>query len=119
MIDMETVDFIGVLNRLAHESVKGIKPFSAADYDNSEGLFYDDNNPIEKTDEYAYYPLVQSFSVSLMEHDIMSTYTDEYKKDDIDIYVVVYKDSDAYVCVTSSSDEIYIVVENGIWYDAK
>ena len=119
MIDMKTVGFIGVLNRLAHESVKGIKPFSVADYDNSEGLFYDDNSPIEKTDEYAYYPLVQSFSVSLMEHDIMSTYTDEYKKDDIDIYVVVYKDSDAYICVTSGSDEIYIVVENGIWYDAK
>lgn len=119
MIDIKTVDFIGVLNRPAHESVNGIKPFSAANYDNAEGLFYDDNNPIEKNDEYAYYPLVQSFSVSLMEHDIMSTYTDEYKKDGIVIYAVVSKDSDTYVCVTSGSDEIYIVVENGIWYDAK
>lgn len=119
MIDMETVGFIGVLNCLAHESVKGIKPFSAADYDNSEGLFYDDSSPIEKNDEYAYYPLVQRFNVGLMKHEIMSTYTDEYKKDGIAIYAVVSKDSDTYVCVTLSSDEIYIVVEDGIWYDAK
>lgn len=121
MIDMKTVGFIGVLNRLAHESVKGIKPFSVADYDNSEGLFYDDDHPLSKDhkDGSVCYPLIMDHTVGLMEHDIISTYTDEYKFQGIDIYVAVTSDNERYVCVMSASDNVCIVVENGIWYDAK
>ena len=120
IINTQTVKFIGFLNMLAEKSENGIRPFSTAIVQDKDGLFYDDKNPIEigDVDEDSSYPLVADSIINELHHDIISTWTQDYAVDGVEV-VVMAGDGEPWISITSEDDDDFcIVVENGIWYNA-
>ena len=122
-INTQTVEFIGFLNVLAEMSKNGIRPFSTATAQDKDGLFYDDKNPIEIGDidedspAYSSYPLVANSIINELHHDIISTWTQVYAADGIEVVVMVMADDgESWISITSKYDDDFsIIVENGIW----
>lgn len=120
IINTQTVKFIGFLNMLAEKSENGIRPFSTAIVQDKDGLLYDDKNPIEigDIDEDSSYPLVADSIIDELHHDIISTWTQVYAADGIEV-VVMAGDGEPWISITSKYDDDFcIVVGNGIWYNA-
>ena len=125
MIDKQTIAFISFLNDLARDSRHGIRPFSTATNRDKEGLLYDDNDPIEVCDDGDYsqtsYPLVADRLIDELHHDIISTWTEIWAEDGIQVTVMVEKmdgnESEPAVCVTTKNDDFCIAVHDGIWYN--
>ena len=121
-INTQTVKFIGFLNMLAEMSKNGILPFSTATAQDKDCLLYDDKNPIEigDIDEDSSYPLVADSIIDELHHDIISTWTQDYAADGIEVVAMVMSDDgESWVSVTSKYDNDFcIIVENGIWYNA-
>lgn len=130
-INTQTVKFIGFLNMLAEKSENGIRPFSTATAQDKDGLLYDDKNPIEIREPMrldgtidedipvdSSYPLVADSIIDEQHHDIITTWTQDYAVDGIEV-VVMAGDGEPWISVTSEDDDDFsIVVENGIWYNA-
>ena len=69
-------------------------------------------------DEDSSYPLVADSIIDELHHDIISTWTQVYAADGIEV-VVMAGDGEPWISVTSEGDDDFcIVVENGIWYNA-
>ena len=123
MIDKQTVAFISFLNDLARDSRHGIHPFSTATNQDKEWLLYDDENPIRVwNDGDTSYPLVADCLIDELHHDIISTWTDIWAEDGIQVAVMVEKmngnENEPVICVTAKNDDdFYIVVHDGIWYN--
>ena len=121
MIDKQTIAFISFLNDLARDSRHGIRPFSTATNRDKEGLLYDDNDPIEVCDDGDYsqtsYPLVADRLIDELHHDIISTWTEIWAEDGIQVTAMVENDNEPVICVTAKNDDFYIVVHDGIWYN--
>lgn len=121
MIDMtvstQTVAFIGFLNRLAMESRYGIHPFSTATKQDTKGLLYDDKNPIQPSySSSLVYPLISNCLIDENHHDVISTWTDGWLEEGIQVAVSVDCDG-ACVEVTAKDDpSFYIIVNNGVWF---
>lgn len=111
---------------LAKMSESGIRPFSTATAQDKDGLLYDDKNPIEigeideDTPVDSSYPLVADSIIDELHHDIISTWTQVYAADGIEVVVMVMADDgEPFISITSKYDDDFcIVVENGIWYNA-
>jgi hypothetical protein len=131
-INTQTVKFIGFLNMLAEKSENGIHPISTATAQDKDGLLYDDERPIEIGEPIflndndnddddiladSSYPLVADCLIDREHRDIISTWTQDYAVDGINV-VVMAGDGAPWVSVTSDKDDDFsIVVENGIWYN--
>jgi hypothetical protein len=119
MVNKRTVELIGYLNDLAEESEDGIRPFSTATPQDKDGLWYDDENPVEidedDGDTYASYPLVSGRLVDELHHDIISTWTEDWEEEGIQFTVAIENNSEPVICVTSKGnddfyDDFYIVI---------
>ena len=122
MIDKQTVAFISFLNDLARDSKHGIRPFSTATNQDKERLLYNDKNPINVYNFGDYsqtsYPLVADCLIDECHNDIISTWTDIWAEDGIQVAVMVENDNEPVICVTAKNDDdFYIVVHDGIWYN--
>ena len=122
-VNIETIQFIGVLNHLAESSKNGFKPFSDVHENDPDILVYDDKDPIKIVntpyDSFTKYPLVADYLAGMDHHDIISTYTNMWKSDGIRICVIICEDSDPFIQITSDLDNDFcIVVEHGIWHNA-
>lgn len=120
MVNRRTVELIGYLNELAEEIEDGIRPFSTATPQDKDGLWYNDENPIEidedNGDTYASYPLIANYFVDELHHDIVSTWTDDWRIEGIEFSVIIENDNEPFICVTSKEDdEFYIMIQNGVW----
>ena len=122
MINTQTVKVIGFLDMLAEKSGNGIRPFSTATVQDKDGILYDDKNPIKigGIDEDSSYPLIADSIIDELHHDIISTWTQIYAADGIEVVVMVMADDgESFISITSKYDDDFcIVVENGIWYNA-
>jgi hypothetical protein len=116
-IDLQTIEFIDFLNILARESEHGIRPFSTATPQDKDGLWYDNGNPSPSDLRFSY-PLICRMLVDENHHDIISTWTEEYKRFGIQFNVVMDDDNEnePYVFITFDDDELCIAIENGTWY---
>lgn len=128
-INTQTVKFIGFLNMLAEKSENGIRPFSTATAQDKDGLLYDDESPIEigelvrlgdtEVPSDSSYPLVADSIIDEQHHDIITTWTQDYAVDGINVLVMAGGDGNPWVSVTSDEDDDFsIVVEDGRWYNA-
>lgn len=126
MIDKQTVAFISFLNDLARDSRHGIRPFSTATNQDKEWLLYDDENPIRVWNDGDYsqtsYPLVADCLIDELHHDIISTWTDIWAEDGVQVTVMVEKmdgnENEPAICVTTKNDDdFHIAVHDGIWYN--
>lgn len=122
MVNRRTVELIGYLNELAEEIEDGIRPFSTATPQDKDGIWYDDENPIEidevdgDSDTYASYPLIANYCLDDLHHDIISTWTDGWGIEGIEFSVIIENNNKPFICVTSKDDdEFYIVIINGVW----
>ena len=128
-INTKTIKFIGVLNMLAEMSKNGIHPFSTATAADKDSLLYDDKNPVEIGEPWiigdkefpsdSSYPLIADSLIDTEHHDIISTWTEIYALECFEIVAQVGGEGDPHIVVTSGKDEdLYIVIEDGFWYNA-
>lgn len=119
-VNTKTIQFIGFLNELADRSAYGIHPFSEMKEQYTDGLLYDDKNAINANNDCAAYPLIADYLVDEQHHDIVSTWTNVYNKEWLNVVVLIVTNEnreDIFVEVTSRIDnEFCIVVGNGKWY---
>lgn len=116
-VSTQTVAFIGFLNRLAMESRYGVHPFSTATKQDTKGLLYDDKHPIQSfSSSSLVYPLIADYLIDECHDDIISTWTEGWLEDGIQVAVSVDCDG-ACVEVTAKDDpSFYIIVNNGVWF---
>lgn len=123
LINLETVKFINDLNQLAEQSQYGILPFSTFnDWEERRNyLFYDDESPKKIDSNLISYPLISSFYIDELHHNIVSTWTSDYNglaPIALEFVVHIDKEEEApYIAIKSEEDEsFYIVIEGGQWY---
>ena len=122
MINMETVEFIDMLNKLAEKTKNGIIPFSKClTNDMLEScVVYDDGcdkvpdewlseNPSKKVHLYL---LVLGAIIDDDQHDIISYH---HKSDSYRINVMLDTDKNPYIIVSIDSADKDIIIENGEW----
>lgn len=112
MLNIDTIKFIGLLNKLASMSIDGFHPFSKVATERPAGILYDDTQSDKRG-----YPLIADICVDEYHHDIISTYTKEF----FDLYKinigVIEEDGQHWIEVTSELDKsLCIVIDNGEWY---
>lgn len=123
-VNIQTVKFIGFLNKLAEDSKYGIHPFSTATKQDVNGLLYDDKNPIivkkNGCPSYSSYPLIADYLIDECHDDIISTWTDIWADDNVQVVVTVVDGDETYVDVTSDDDRCFsICIHDGVWCNAR
>lgn len=132
MIDFATIRFVKLLDELALQTARGIKPFSEAAQDTWRNfLFYDAETSadivfpscvVEPTDGMRIFPIVQDACVDELHKDIIGYYEDGNNNKDYVMVVVVPEDEDPFVAIGisdgASPNEEAIFIENGQWYFA-
>ena len=118
MIDMETVKFIALLEKLAEKSYNGIVPFAEATVENAgDLLFYDADRP----DEDGNYPVVQDITVTDGEDGSLIPGIAGYFGDSTDSYeICAVVDEDGmdptFLLISIADSDDQLVVEDGRWY---
>ena len=117
MINLETIKFIGMLERLAELSENGIEPFENATEDTYGNLIFYDSRHLEGEDGFK---VVGEACIvddpKCYHHDIVSYYDSrilEYK-----MRVKIDEDG-AYICIEFLFSDDIIIIENGTWYFAR
>lgn len=113
MINLETIKFNALLNKLAELSKNGIENFKDATEETwGEKLFYDETTEDADGD----YMLVRDACIiddpECMHHDVISYYESENGEYNIKVMT----DDNPYIVVKLTESEEEIVIENGKWY---
>ena len=109
MINLETIKFNALLNKLAELSENGIENFKDATEETwDEKLFYDETTEDANGD----YLLVRDACVSEEDHDAISYYESESGEYTIKVKI----DDKPYITVKLTESEEEITIENGRWY---
>lgn len=110
MIDFTTLILISTLNELAEMTKNGIYPFSLATKEQEDAVLYDDEN--DKN------PVLADYLIDEEHHDMISTYSQLFENEGVNINVVVEAKDNSYINVTFRDIEMSIVIEKGKWYCA-
>lgn len=114
MIEVETLQFIGMLNRLQMKLNKGCMEFSECNDMEFDGILYDAGRPLDMDK----YPVIDGRHIDKDRHDILSWYGDEF--DGVTVALCM-KDGQAdsilvdYECPWST-DEAHITITGNGWY---
>lgn len=132
MIDFATIRFVKLLDELALQTARGIRPFSeATQYTWGNFLFYDaetsadivfPSSVVEPAEAMRIFPVVQAACVDELHKDIIEYYKDGHNNQDYVVVVVAPDDEDPFVAIGisggASPNEEAIFIENGQWYFA-
>ena len=110
MIDFTTLILISTLNELAEMTKNGIYHFYLATKEQEDAVLYDDEN--DKN------PVLADYLIDEEHHDMISTYSQLFENEGVNINVVVEAKDNSYINVTFRDIEMSIVIEKGKWYCA-
>lgn len=117
MINVETIQFIKMLDELSELSAKGIKDFSEATEETTHQMvFYDSESP----DENGQFPIVLDSCViddpECIHHDVVSYY--DSNSSEYSVRVTIEDDEAPFIVVKLFLSNQEIVIEDGRWYFA-
>lgn len=117
MINIETIKFIKVLDKLAEMSLNGIEPFENATEETFNNILFYNKKTEEQSEDNTTYKLVMDACIVDNEmcyhHDIKSYYdTEEYT------VRVVFQGDAHYIEIRFVYNDELIIIEKGKWYIA-
>lgn len=115
MINIETIKFMKMLDKLAAMTVNGFEPFSKATADSiGEKIFYDEKKP----DENGFFPIVLDACIvddpECLHHDIVSYYDSD--SGEYTVRVELEEDMPPSIVVDLLLSEAQIAVYEGRWH---